>query len=210
MTLARIVQRQAESRPQSVAVRFGPLAVTYDEFARTIDGVATRLASEGVAPGVSVSMHVKSLYWNWVFLLAGMRAGAITITASRPIATVIATLGAVDFVITTDNVRESAAGRAKQIVASADWLDAARQTTPSLDLVDPAVADASMGRYFFPRARRARPKRSFWTAAASKRGCIISVRSTRSMPGRALSWRSERRPSPGSISRWRLGWQGGL
>lgn len=156
MNLSRIIQRQAELRPSAVAVEIGARAVTYAGFATAIDGMAARLAAEGVGPGATVGISVAAPLGSWMAYLASLRLGGVAIWPLAPAA--IHTLGGIDMVVVgSDGGPEFPTGRAKRIAVADPRLDA--ETSPATaGLVDPDAADAALGRFFLTSGTTGTPK----------------------------------------------------
>lgn len=157
MMIATCIAAVARQAPEAVAVLFGAQQVTYGRLAAEIDRVAAGLARAGLAPGATLGIRIHHPYWHWVFLLAGMRLGARTLSLSATAAHEQETVGGIALLAHDSTNRELPAPGAARLMLTEPWLKGALAAEP-IGLPDPAAADAAFGRWVFSSGTTGRPK----------------------------------------------------
>lgn len=79
MNLAKLINRQAQVRPDAIALKRGASIIRFRQLAAAINNLATHLVAQGIAPGDRVGIAIGHIPFHMVLILALARIRAVSL-----------------------------------------------------------------------------------------------------------------------------------
>ncbi|MCZ6636882.1 MAG: class I adenylate-forming enzyme family protein, partial [Alphaproteobacteria bacterium] len=161
INLATLIQDQAETNPNAIAVLDGARKISFGVFAKAINVLARALAAEGVGPSMKVGIDVAKPYDHWLAILAVMRLGAVSTTLPSRDGMERARQVDLDLILSTNPASDFKTAAKKFIYADNRWVEKARPEAENMRLPDAELAARSLGRIVFSSGTTGMPKGIF-------------------------------------------------